>query len=498
MKIDTNIYELRPARSGKVAKLQSALLAKAKKQPGYRFYSLWDKVWREDVLLEAYRRCRRNAGAPGVDGEDFARIEEQGLETWLGDLREQLRGGTYRPQALRRVWIPKLGGGERPLGIVTVRDRVVQMAVVLVLAPIFEADFCEEQMGYRPGRDAKTAVRLVYYQVRQKGRQEVVDADLSDYFNTIPHGALLKSLSRRVADGKVLSLIRAWLKAPVEERKLGKANNRTTQAKDECRGAPQGAVISPLMANVYFRRFLLAWRKFGWESRTQSVIVNYADDFVICCKRGNGSVALEAMKRIMDRLGLTVNERKTQLVQVPEGRFDFLGYTIGGLYGKGGVPYVGTRPSKKAVSKLMREIHERTTSQWYASEPEDTVAMLNQKLRGWVGYFDQGPVVQEYRKIQEYTDRRLRRWLMRRSKKRGTGYRQYPDEYLYETLGLMRLPRTRADQSNAKARKSGTRAGCGKSARPVRRAGTGNGTTEENEAPALLGESRRQTATPSS
>jgi RNA-directed DNA polymerase len=166
-----------------------------------------------------------------------------------------------------------------------VKDRVVQMAMVLVIAPVFEADLCEEQMGFRPGRDAKTAVRLAYYQVGQKGRQEVVDADLSDYFNTIPHGALMRSLSRRIADGKVLSMIRAWLKAPVmERRKPGRPGSRTTEAKDSSRGTPQGGVISPLLANVYFRRFILAWKKFGCEERTGSKIINYADDFVICCK----------------------------------------------------------------------------------------------------------------------------------------------------------------------------------------------------------------------
>jgi RNA-directed DNA polymerase len=468
VRIDSNIYERRPAKAGKVQKLQSTLLAKAKKEPGYRFYSLWDKVWREDVLREAFDRCRRRAGSPGVDRETFAQIEKQGVDEWLGKLREDLRKGRYRPQALRRVWIPKSGSGERPLSIPTIRDRVAQMAAVLVLAPIFEADFCEEQMGYRPGRDAKTAVRLVYYQVRQKGRQEVVDADLSDYFGTIPHGALLKCLSRRIVDAKMLSLVRVWLKAPVEERCWGRGNNRTTPAKDSCRGVPQGSGISPLLSNVYFRRFILAWKKFGWDQRTQSVIVNYADDLVICCRPGKGPLALEAMTRIMGKLGLTVNERKTHLVHAAHGNFDFLGYTIGRFYGKDGKSFVGTRPSKKAVRKLLRAIHDVTTSQWHASEPEVRTAVINQKLRGWAGYFDQGPVLKEYHTIQNYTDRRLRRWLMRRSQRRGTGYRQYPDEYLYEKLGLIKLATSRADLSNAKARKSEMRAGCGKSARPVR------------------------------
>lgn len=465
--IDSNIYERRPAKAGKVQKLQSTLLAKAKAEPSYRFYSLWDKIWREDVLEEAFKRCRRNGGSPGADGESFAQINEQGTAEWLGNLREELRGGTYRPQALRRVWIPKSQGGERPLGIPTVKDRVVQTAAVLILAPIFEADFCEEQMGFRPGRDAKTAVRLAYYQVKQKGRPEVVDADLSDYFGTIPHGALLKSLARRIADAKVLSLIRAWLKAPIEERSRGRGSNRTTPAKDTGRGTPQGGGISPLLANVYFRRFILAWKKFGWDQRTDSVIVNYADDLVICCRSGSGAIALEAMRQIMEKLGLTVNERKTNLVCLPEGKFNFLGYTFGRFYGKGGKPFIGTRPSKKALQKIIRAIHDETTSQWYASEPEVRAIVINQKLRGWAGYFDQGPVVKEYRIVQNYTERRLRRWLVRRRGKRGTGYRQYSDEYLYEKLGLIKLATSRAEQSNAKASKSEMKAGCGKSARPV-------------------------------
>jgi group II intron reverse transcriptase/maturase len=481
MKIDAQHLKT----SDSVRKLQSSLQAKAKTEPSYRFYSLWDKVCRRDFLAEAYQRCRRNGGSAGVDAETFERIELAGREAWLGKLQEELRTKQYRAQPLLRVWIPKSNGGQRPLGIPTVRDRVVQMAMVMVLGPIFEADLCDEQMGFRPGRDAKTAVRLVYYQVRQKGRQEVVDADLSDYFNTVPHGALMKSLSRRIADGQVLSVIARWLEAPVEERTSDGRMVRSTPAKDTGRGTPQGGVISPLLANVYFRRFVLAWKQLGHEQAFDSVIVNYADDFVICCRSGKGAEARKAMTRVMEKIGLKVNEQKTKVVLVPGESFDFLGYTIGRFYGAGGKPYIGTRPSKKAILRIMREIHEQTSSQWNASEPETRVMVLNQKLRGWAGYFNQGPVIEIYLWLQTYTDRRLRRWLMRRRQQRGTGYRQYPDKYLYETLGLYRLPRSRVDQSNAKAGNSEMRAGCGKPARPVRGAGTGNGTTDENEAPAL-------------
>jgi RNA-directed DNA polymerase len=466
--------------------LQSALQAKAKAEPGFRFYSLWDKILRWDVLHEAFRRCRANGGAGGVDGETFRQVENQGVVPWLERLREELRTGQYCPRPLLRVWIPKSNGGQRPLGIPTLRDRVVQMAMVLIIGPIFEADLCEEQMGFRPGRDAKLAVRLVYYQIRQKGRQEVVDADLRDYFNTIPHGALMKCLSRRIADGTVLSVIKRWLETPVEEplRERG-ATLRTTEAADRHRGTPQGGVISPLLANVYFRRFLLAWRKFSCQERFDSVVVNYADDFVICCRPGHGRQALREMERIMGRIGLTVNDQKTRLARVPGESLDFLGYTIGRFYGRDGKPFIGTRPSRKAIRRMLREIHEQTSRQWNISQPEDRVEVLNQKLRGWAGYFDQGPVVRIYRMIQDYTERRLRRWLMRRRQQRGTGYRQYPDEYLYRDLGLIQLATSHAGQLQAKGLTPEGRAGCGKAACPVRGAGAGNGTMDQPEAPAL-------------
>ena len=438
-----------PPRS--VQKLQASLQAKAKAERSFRFYSLWDKICREDILAEAYRRCRRNGGAPGVDGLSFAAIESQGSEPWLRNLREELVAGSYRSAPLLRVWIPKSNGKQRPLGIPTVRDRVVQMAVVLVIGAIFEADLLPEQFGFRPGRDAKAAVRHVFFQVSQHGRRDVVDADLSDYFNTIPHGPLMRCVSRRIADGRLLCVIRQWLRAPVEERAEGGVRRRTTEARDRARGTPQGGVISPLLANLYFRRFLLAWRDFGIGRRIDAKVINYADDFVICCQPGNGETAMREMRNLMARLGLTVNEDKTRLVCSPRESFDFLGYTVGEFHGRGGKPYIGTCPSKKAIIRLRQEIHDATTSRWNIMTPEDRVARLNQQLRGWSGYFNQGPVLRIYRSVEHYTLRRLRRWLMRRRGKRGTGYRQYPDEYLYETLGLFKLPLSRNDLTNAKA-----------------------------------------------
>lgn len=442
-----------PTPEDKVQKLQTALQAKAKADASYRFYSLWDKVCRPDVLAEAYRRCRRNGGAAGADRTKFEQIESQGEEAWLAALREELSGKTYRCQPLLRVWIPKANGGQRPLGIPTIRDRVAQMAVLLVIGPIFEADLCDEQYGFRAGVDAKMAIRRVYYHVTERGLREVVDADLSDYFNTIPHGPLMRCLSRRIADGQVLSVIKQWLRAPVVELggAGGRGERRTTEAADKSRGTPQGGVISPLLANVYFRRFVLAWKRFGHEERLQGRIVNYADDLVICCKPGNGAQAMAVLRELMTRLGLTVNERKTRLAELPQEHFNFLGYTIGRFHGRDGKPFMGTRPSKKAVHRLLLRIREETSSRWNWQTPQMRVGALNPVLRGWCAYFDQGPVMHVYRVVRRYTERRLRRWLMRREQRQGTGYKRYPDPYLYETLGLFMPPESRAAVLNAKA-----------------------------------------------
>jgi group II intron reverse transcriptase/maturase len=432
-----------------VEKLQTSLQTKAKAEPAFRFYALWDKVYRKDVLLEAYRRCRANAGAPGVDRVTFEMIEAQGVERWLGMLREELTSGHYAPQPLLRVWIPKSNGGQRPLGIPTIRDRVVQMAVVLVIGPIFEADLLPQQYGFRPGLDAKMALRRVYWHVTQHGRREVVDADLRDYFTSIPHEPLVRCLSRRIVDGRILHVIKSWLTAPVVEIIDGRPV-QTAEARRTKRGTPQGGVISPLLANCYFRRFLLAWHGHGHQDQLDACVVNYADDFVICCRPGNAATALARMSALMTRLGLEVNTAKTRIARLPEESFDLLGYTVGRFFGKDGRPYIGTRPSKKAVKSLLRRIHARTSPQRHADEPESTVARISSMLRGWCGYFDQGPVMDIYELVRAYTDRRIRRWLMRRAGRRGAGFRQIPNEYLYETLGLYNIPRRRADLPRAK------------------------------------------------
>jgi group II intron reverse transcriptase/maturase len=422
----------------KVRKLQAALHAKAKGSPGYRFYLLYDKLYREDILDYAYRLCAANGGAAGVDGQGFADIESQGREAWLGELARELREKGYRPQAIRRVYIPKPSGGQRPLGIPTVRDRVVQTAAVLVLSPIFEADLPPEQYGYRPGRSGLDAIREVHTLVNS-GHREVVDADLSGYFDSIPHAELMTSIARRISDRHVLRLIKQWLKAPVEETDDRGRKHRTTRAKDTGRGVPQGAPLSPLLSNLYMRRFVLGWTKLGHARRLGAQIVNYADDFVICC-RGSAEEAMQAMRAMMKRLKLTVNETKTRRCRLPEESFDFLGYTIGRCWSaQTGRAYLGTRPSRQSLQRLCREISERTDRRTLPLDPEQMAARLNRILVGWANYFCLGPVSNAYRSVDHHAAGRLRQWLRRKHKLKDRGTTRYPDSYLHEKLGLVRL-----------------------------------------------------------
>jgi group II intron reverse transcriptase/maturase len=422
----------------KVRKLQEALHAKAKESPDFRFYALYDKVYRADILEFAYRRCRQKGGAPGVDGERFADIEAYGVERWLGEMTEELRKKTYRPQAVLRVWIPKPDGSERPLGIPTVKDRVVQTAVVLVLEPIFEADLQPEQHAYRPGRNALDAVKAVH-SLLNRGHTEVVDADLKGYFDEIPHAELMKSVSRRISDRRILRLIKMWLQAPVEEIDDRGRKHRTTPGKDRGRGCPQGAPISPLLANLYMRRFILGWKVLGHERRLGARIVNYADDLVICC-RGTGEEALAALQNMMQQLKLTVNEAKTRLCLVPDESIDFLGYTIGRCYSpRTGRAYIGTRPSRKSVQRVCRQVSELTCRRWLLLDAEGRVVRINRLLRGWSNYFCLGPVSKAYRSVDWHARRRLRQWLRAKHKVRGEGTSRFPDAYLHEELGLIQL-----------------------------------------------------------
>jgi RNA-directed DNA polymerase len=421
-----------------VQKLQAALHAKAKGSPGYRFYALYDKVYRADILDYAYRCCKSNGGAAGVDRQTFSDIEAYGLERWLGELAQALKDKTYRPEAVRRVYIPKPNGKKRPLGIPTIRDRVAQMAAVLVLSPIFEADLQSEQYAYREGRNALDAVQAVRA-LLVDGHTEVVDADLSGYFDSIPHVELMKSLARRISDRHVLHLVKMWLQAAVEEDDERGGKQRTTRNKDEGRGVPQGAPISPLLSNLYMRRFVLGWKKLGHEKRLDAHIVNYADDFVICC-RDTGQEAARTMRDMMTRLRLTVNEDKTHTCRLPDETFEFLGYTIGRCYSpKTGYAYIGTRPSKGRVQRLCETLTEMTSRTWLWRSIQDMVGSLNRVLCGWANYFCLGPVSHAYRAVDAHVTSRLRRWLCEKHKQSSRGYYRYPDRYLTQ-LGLVRLP----------------------------------------------------------
>jgi RNA-directed DNA polymerase len=433
-----------------VQKLQTALHAKAKEWPNFRFYALYDKVYRKDVLASAYESCKANGGAAGVDGQTFEHIEAYGRERWLDELAQGLRSRTCQPLPVRRVYIPKPDGKQRPLGVPAIRDRVAQRAAVLVLEPIFEADLPPEQYAYRQDRSALDAVRHVHKLINT-GHGEIVDADLSAYFDSLPHSELLKSVARRVVDGAMLHLIKMWLEAPVEETDEHGNKRRSTRNRDEGRGTPQGSPISPLLSNLYMRRFVLGWKKLGHEKRLRAYIVNYADDLVICC-RGEAEKALAAMRVMMTKLKLTVNETKTRVCKLPEEKFDFLGYTFGRCYSlQVGRAYLGTVPSKKRVQRLCRAISEATGRNHTQQAVETLVATLNRQLIGWANYFCLGPVSKAYRAVEQHTCWRLRYWLCTKHKVQNSGTKQYADELLYENFGLVRLTRRTASLPWAKA-----------------------------------------------
>ena len=422
-----------------VQKLQTALHAKAKDSPGFRFYALYDKVYRKDVLAFAYACCKANGGAAGVDHQTFEDIEAYGEERWLDELSQELKSRTYQPLPVRRVYIPKADGKtQRPLGIPAIRDRAAQTAAVLVLEPIFETDLQPEQYAYRRDRSALDAVRHVHRLINT-GHREVVDADLSSYFDEIPHAELLKSVARRVVDGAMLHLIKMWLEAPVEETDDRGNKHRSTRNRDQGRGTPQGSPISPMLSNIYMRRFVLGWKLLGHEKRLKAYIVNYADDLVICCRSG-AEQALAVMRNMMSKLKLAVNESKTRVCTLPEEPFDFLGYTMKRCYSpKTGRAYLGTVPSMKRVKRLCLAVSEITGRHSTQQDVATIVGTLNRKLIGWSNYFCCGPVSNAYRAVDRHTVRRLRQWLRTKHKVQGQGTRRFSDVLLYSQFGLVRL-----------------------------------------------------------
>ena len=429
--------------SERVQRLQTVLHAKAKEAPDFRFYSLSDKVWRDEVLVVAWQAVRRNGGAAGVDGETVADVESLGVDRWLGALARDLKEGTYRPRAVRQVLIPKKQRGKfRPLGIPCLRDRVAQTAAMLVLSPIFEADLQPEQYAYRPGRHARDAVKRVH-RLLNTGHEEVVDADLSDYFGQIPHADLLRSIARRVSDGRLLGWVKAWLEMAVEEDDGHGGRRLTNRARRERKGTPQGSPISPLFSNVYMRRFILGWKVLGYARRFEAEIVNYADDFAVLGKAPAAAMR-SAVEGLLKRLKLPINAEKTRCCRVPEESMTFLGYRIGRNYRRDtGRAYIGTRPSPASVQSICRRVSELTASRYGLLEPEVVVGRINRLLTGWANYFTLGQVSPAYAAIDQHATRRLRQWLCRKHKVRSGKSVRFPDERLWTDYGLTHLkPRT--------------------------------------------------------
>jgi len=435
---------MKPKTPEKVRAFQRTLYLKAKQEPDFRFYTLYDKVYRRDILEHSWRLCRAKRGAPGVDGETFAKIEKEGVEAWLVRLQEEVRTGTYKPAPVKRVMIPKPGGeGERPLGIPTVRDRVVQTAAKLVLEPIFEADFDEAAHGYRPRHSASDAV-VEAHEALRSGQVQVVDGDLSKYFDTVPHAELMECLSRRISDTRMLKLIKSWLKVLVEET-TPRGGKRYTGGKKSTCGTPQGGVISPLLANVYMHRYIRAFRKHKLDQKYQAKLVNYADDFVVLSRHGAAEI-YQKTDQWMTRIGLTLNPTKSRVVNAWHEPFNFLGYTFGPQYTQGSRrKHIGATPSKKAVKTIRDKIRNELRPS--NNLPEEKVFdSLNRTLHGWASYFSYGRIADVRRQLDYYVTQRVRHFLRRRRKVAGRGTKRFSWSVIRNQLGvvsLAALPRKR-------------------------------------------------------
>ena len=419
----------------KLRKLQRALYCKAKAEPGYRFWSLHGELTRIEVLAHALDLVERNDGAPGVDGQTIASITARAeiRQQWLKGLQGELQTKTYRPSPVRRVYISKPNGGQRPLGIPTVKDRVVQMAALLVLAPVFEADFHPHSYGFRPRRQAHQALDAIIEALRQ-GKLEVVDADLSNYFDRIPHRRLMKLLARRISDGSVLHLLGQWLDAPIVEREL----DGRRRILPNVQGVPQGGVISPLLANLYLNA--LDWAVNDPQQRGQPVMVRYADDFVILCAPGQGAELVGRLRRWLEARGLKLNEEKTRKVHSQEG-FHFLGFRVRWQRSRrSGRWYPHIEPSAKSQARLRNKVRDHLNHWTLHRHIDEAVEELNATVRGWSGYFHYRQSTRVFGKLQAWVRDRLRRWLWRKHNRTKALWSDYPPELLHDRYGLWRMP----------------------------------------------------------
>jgi len=414
-----------------VRALQHALYRAAKADPGRRFHALYDKVSRSDVLWRAWVAVRRNNGAPGIDKITLAQVEEYGVARLLGELASELREGRYRPLPARRVFIPKPGTtGQRPLSIPPVRDRIVQAAVKIVLEPVFEADFLPCSFGFRPRRSAHDALQVLIDEC-WRGRRWVVETDIASCFSAISHEKLMQAVEERVCDRSVLKLLRVMLRAGAME---------DGQVRRPVTGTPQGGVISPLLANRYMNRFLRHWRYQERGKAFRAHVVNYADDFVIL-SRGHADEALTWTRRVMTRLGLTVNEAKTTVRNARQERFDFLGYSFGPHhYRKDGHWYLGASPSRRSVQRLKARVAETLVPSNVAPW-EEVRDRLNHLLRGWATYFSHGTRLMAYRAADNHVYATVRGFLTRRHKVPSRGTRRFSDHVVFGELGVLRLRR---------------------------------------------------------